>query len=49
MTSRRDLILDGAKWAGLAALGDLVPPSIQRALAIQADRRTGTIQDVRLS
>lgn len=32
--------------AGLAAAGSLLPPSIARALAIPANRRTGTIMDV---
>ena len=32
--------------AGVAAAGSLLPPSIARALAIPANRRTGTIKDV---
>ncbi|RZF61103.1 phospholipase C, phosphocholine-specific [Sphingomonas populi] len=41
-TSRRHFL----RGAGIAAAGSLLPPSIARALAIPADRRTGTIQDV---
>src|SRR5690348_2209899 len=43
MPSRRDLITAGA---GLVA-GSIVPPSIARALEIPAQRRTGSLQDVR--
>lgn len=41
--NRRDLL----KWAGGAGLGSLWPRLIDRALAIPAARRTGTIRDVR--
>src|SRR5215510_11015922 len=34
------------KSMGLATLGSAVPPSIARALAIPANNRTGTIEDV---
>ena len=40
MPNRRDML------AGIAASG-LLPPSIQRALALPATQRTGTVQDVR--
>ncbi len=43
MPSRRDLITGGAG----VAVGSLFPPSIQRALAIPASQKTGTIGDVR--
>lgn len=42
MKTRRDFL----KIAAAAAGSTMLPPSIQRALAIPADRRTGTIQDV---
>lgn len=42
-SNRRDLL----KWAGGAGLGSLWPSLIDRALAIPAARRTGTIRDVR--
>ena len=47
MPSRRDLITSGAGLAAGAAAGSLLPPSIQRALAIPANQRTGSVQDVR--
>jgi len=47
MPSRRDLITSGAGLAAGAAVGSLLPPSIQRALAIPANQRTGSVQDVR--
>ncbi|HEX2918886.1 MAG TPA: twin-arginine translocation signal domain-containing protein [Edaphobacter sp.] len=42
MKTRRDFL----KIAATAAGSTMLPPSIQRALAIPADGRTGTIQDV---
>lgn len=47
MPSRRDLIVDSTRLAAGAAAASLFPPSIQRALAIQANRNTGSVQDVR--
>lgn len=47
MPSRRDLLADSARLAAGAAAGSLFPPSIQRALALPANRRTGSLQDVR--
>jgi phospholipase C len=41
-SSRRHFL----RTAGLAATAGMLPPSIARALAIPADRRTGTIRDV---
>jgi phospholipase C len=42
MKTRRDFL----KIAAAAAGSTVLPPSIRRAIAIPADRRTGTIQDV---
>jgi len=39
---RRDLL----RTAGAAALGAALPDSIDRALAVEADRRSGTIRDI---
>src|SRR5258706_15443575 len=47
MPSRRDLLVDSARLAAGAAVGSLFPPSIQRALSIPANRRAGSVQDVR--
>ncbi len=47
MPSRRDLLMEGAGLAAGAAAGTLLPPSIRRALALPADHRTGSLQDVR--
>jgi len=47
MPSRRDLITGGARLVAGAAAGSLFPPSIRRALAIEANRKTGSVQDVR--
>jgi phospholipase C len=43
MPSRRDFLSDGAK----VAVGSMFPPSIKRALALPANRRSGSVQDVR--
>lgn len=43
MTNRRDLLTGGATLAAAS----LFPPSIQRALSIPANRKTGSVQDVR--
>ncbi|RSZ44249.1 MULTISPECIES: phospholipase C, phosphocholine-specific [unclassified Variovorax] len=46
MTSRRKF-LTGAATTGLAATAiNVLPPSIRRALAIPANNKTGTIQDI---
>jgi phospholipase C len=47
MPNRRDLLADSAKLATGAAVGSLFPPSIQRALSLPANHRTGSVQDVR--
>jgi phospholipase C len=47
MPNRRDLLVDSARLAAGAAIGSLLPPSIQRALSIPARRSTGSVQDVR--
>jgi phospholipase C len=44
--NRRGFLAGIAKTAGAAAAFSAFPPAIQRALAIQANNRTGTIQDV---
>jgi phospholipase C len=46
MKSRRDFLRMTAKTAGAAAGMTLLPPSISRALAIPANKVTGTIRDV---
>lgn len=46
MQSRREFLRHGATLTGAAAALSLFPPAIRRALAIPADRRTGTIRDV---
>src|ERR1700759_3404909 len=47
MPSRRNLLMESAGLAAGAAAGTLLPPSIRRALALPADHRTGSVQDVR--
>jgi len=47
MPSRRDLLVDSARLAAGAVVGSVFPPSIRRALSIPANRRTGSVQDVR--
>ncbi len=47
MHRRRDIIADSARLAAAAAVGGLCPPSIQRALALPANSRTASVQDVR--
>lgn len=44
--SRRQFFSKTAKTLGASAALSLFPPAIQKALAIQANYRTGTIQDV---
>ena len=46
MKSRRDFLRSAAKSAGAAAGISMLPPSIRKALAIPANRATGTIKDV---
>jgi phospholipase C len=46
MKSRRDFLRTAAKSAGAAAGASMLPPSILKALAIPANRATGTIKDV---
>ena len=46
MTSRRCFLHKGARAGVAAGLYATFPPSIQRALAIAANNRTGTIRDV---
>lgn len=43
---RRNFMRNVARGAGAAAGLGLLPPAIQRALAVPANRRTGTIEDV---
>jgi phospholipase C len=45
-TRRRDFFRKSAQTAGAAAALSMFPPAIRKALAIGADRRTGTLQDV---
>jgi len=47
MSRRRDFLVDSARLIAGAAGGSLFPPCIQRALAIPANRRIGSVQDVR--
>jgi len=47
MPSRRDLITAGAGLISGSLAAGLLPPSIARALAIPADRRTDSVRDVR--
>ncbi|UCV07576.1 phosphocholine-specific phospholipase C [Dechloromonas denitrificans] len=44
--NRRNFLRNVAATTGAAGALSMLPPSIQRALAIEANRRTGTIQDV---
>ena len=46
-TNRRDFLKLASNTAAAAAAISAFPPSIQRALAIQAASKTGTIQDVK--
>jgi len=46
MNSRRHFLKFGAASAGAAAASLVLPQSIRDALAVSANRRTGTIQDV---
>jgi phospholipase C len=46
MSNRRDFLVDSARLVAGATAGSLFPPSIQRALSIPANRRTGSVQDV---
>ncbi|AOB31642.1 hypothetical protein AKI39_14520 [Bordetella sp. H567] len=43
---RREFFRRSARSAGAAAALSMFPPAIRKALAIEADRRTGTLQDV---
>ncbi|HBO5394010.1 TPA: hypothetical protein L4X17_004573, partial [Pseudomonas aeruginosa] len=43
---RRTFLKHGAQAATLAGLSGLFPETLRRALAIEPDIRTGTIQDV---
>ncbi|MFT4068498.1 phosphocholine-specific phospholipase C [Paraburkholderia sp.] len=45
-STRRRFLIQSVKAAGAAASLSVLPPSIQRALAIPAHFRTGTIEDV---
>jgi phospholipase C len=45
-TRRREFFRQSARTAGAAAALSMFPPAIRKALAIGADRRTGTLQDV---
>ena len=44
--NRREFLSSMAKLAGVTSVTSTFPPCIQRALAVPANRRTGTIQDV---
>jgi phospholipase C len=44
--ARRDFFRKSARTAGAAAALSMFPPAIRKALAIGADRRTGTLRDV---
>ena len=44
--NRREFLGSMAKLAGVTTVTSTFPPCIQRALAVPASRRTGTIQDV---
>ena len=44
--NRRDFLSRLAKIAGASTLGGIFPAAIERALAIPAHRRTGTILDI---
>ena len=48
MTSknRRDFLRFAAGSLGAAAAASLLPPAIRKALALPANNRTGTIQDI---
>ena len=46
LKSRRQFLKFGAASAGAAAASMVLPQSIRDALAISANRRTGTLQDV---
>ena len=48
MTSknRRDFLRFTAGSIGAAAAASLLPPAIRKALALPANNRTGTIQDI---
>ncbi|ARP82172.1 phospholipase C, phosphocholine-specific [Bordetella genomosp. 8] len=43
---RREFFRKSARGAGAAAALSMFPPAIRKALAIEADRRTGTLRDV---
>lgn len=46
MSNRRDFLRTGAALAGAAGALGLFPAAIRRALAIEPDRRSGTLRDV---